>query len=66
MNYKKVCLKQDNDSHWYLIPFAANNLFEDLLDNREDAFVDTFDVYRLRGGVSERPFYIPENNEGWK
>ena len=58
-------LRQDEDSHWYLIPQEYLRLFEKQMENisveydeikREDLineFIDNFEEYRLSGGVQD-------------
>lgn len=41
---------KDDDCHWYLIPVSMSTVFNQMLDNGEDAywsiFNNTFDEYR--------------------
>ncbi len=49
----RMCFKQDDDSHWYLIPVSEKERFEKLLSEGEkddwDSFNEAFDQMRCNG-----------------
>lgn len=52
MNSEWILL-QDDDGHWYLIPLAKEDYFEDLINTRDyDSLGHAFSVYRIDGPAS--------------
>lgn len=57
---------QDCDSHWYMVPVSMRSVWEEMTvndpvdDESIDAFLDTFEIYRLDGGISHITFAAPE------
>jgi hypothetical protein len=56
-------LRQDDDSHWYLVPEETIGNFDNMLrqiedgwqrkDDLIDMFIEAFDKYRLSGGYQD-------------
>lgn len=64
---EKACyLRQDDSSHWYLVPeteLAEFTQLRDLISDDDDAcdlFIGKFDKYRLSGGPESLPIIQKE------
>lgn len=49
-NYSRVV--QDEDGHWYVIPYKMKDEFDFLLESNEDDFIEVFDSYRTGGDLN--------------
>ena len=56
LNKVKMCLVQDDSSHWYCIPVNDREAFERWADDSDDDTVLDFDEYRLNMHVSNYCF----------
>lgn len=67
MEYKRVYITQDDDGHWYVMPYALKDQFDEMLaasidsDTDEEAFIALFSEYMTGGGLDDEEFYIQSN-----
>lgn len=57
----RIAIKQDDDGHTYIIPYQLSNIFDDLLENDEDMFIENFDKYNLGGCISSEEIYVKDD-----
>ena len=49
---------EDGDGHIYIIPYQLSDIFDDMLENDEDMFIENFEKYNLGGCISNEELYV--------
>jgi hypothetical protein len=60
-SYKRVTVTQDDDGHWYIIPFELTEEFEEACERGDDNLInEKFWQYTTGGALSLVELYIKE------
>lgn len=60
MDFIKVAILQDNDQHWYVVPYELVEEFERLQDEEDSEleFIAKFSAYKTGGSQNAVQLYI--------